>query len=470
MRMDRLRHLRRPLGLWATFFLAATLCRGSDQKEIDRVIHSWGASQGGIGAEPLVAGFSIQESLEITGQVNLAAKIHVLGTRSGHFRFEITSASIGDLVYGFDGNVAWTAREAVGYGLWPAYRSDPLVWECSLFAGYHIVPASTRHYTKDRESVGGVDCVVAGVAVPGSLDETCYFERKTMRLVRVVRPPPLNSPGSTTLTIDFGDYREVDKLWVPFLLRVDDGHSIATHRRLSVVINAPVDEGSFVLSTAQVEEANGINQILERMVGKMGKPDATSRIHSRVTTVDVQSPTTGLRSTRTISQKDPNLFVLETRTPGMGWQKMGFDGTRGWASSEIEGDRPLKPAELSQLEYSTNVNFFGRLGASCPYRHLIGDRIVNGSQTTAVVLAGSQGPPATFYFEKETGRLIRVAVPNGDDSGTTVDYSDFRLVDDVEVPFSIVNESPVMKTVSKVLSVRNNVSLDDAIFRQREDD
>jgi hypothetical protein len=331
------------------------------------------------------------------------------------------------------------------------------------------VPANTRHYTKDRETVGGVDCIAAGVVVPGYLDETCYFERSTMRLVRVVRPPPLNSPGSPKLTVDFGDYREVEKLWVPFLLRVDDGHSISTHTRLSIGINTPIDQGSFVLSTAQVEEANAIGLILDRMVERMGRSDATSRIRSRVTTMDVQSPTNGLRSTQTISQKAPNLVLVETRTPGMGWQKMGFDGIRGWFSSEIEGDRPLNPAEVSQMEYSANVDFFGKLGAECPYRHLVGDRIVNGRQTTAVVLAGARGPAGTFYFEKETGRLIRVALPSGDNSGATVDYSDFRMVDDVEVPFSVVKETPVTKTVSKVLSVRNNVSLDDALFRQPED-
>jgi hypothetical protein len=302
------------------------------------------------------------------------------------------------------------------------------------------------------------------------LDEKCYFERNTKRLRRVVRPPQLTSLGSPTLTIDFGDYREVDKLWVPFLLRVNDGHSIRTHRRSGVVINPSIDEGTFVLSTAQVTEANTVSQILDRMIGKMGKPDAISRIHTRVTTMDVQSPTTGMRSTQTICQKAPNLVVMETRTPGMGWQRMGFDGVRGWSSSEIEGNRPLKPAEVSQLEFATNVDFFGRLGTICPYRHVLGDRIVNGSETTAVVLAGAGGPAATFYFEKDTGRLIRIAFPNADNSGTTIDFSDFQIVDEVEVPFSIVRETPVMKTVSKVLSVRNNVNLDDAMFRQVEDD
>ena len=457
-------------GLWAAVFLPATSCTASDKGAIDQIFRSWATSQGGIGAETLVTGYSMEDSMEIKGAVNVATNVHILGTRSGHFRFEIKTPSVGTLVYGFDGNIAWTARETVGYGLWPGFRSDPMVWECSLFAAYVMVPTNTLHYAMDRESVEGVDCYVAGVAVPGSVDEKCLFERSTMRLRRVVRPPPLTSLGSPTLTIDFGDYREVDKLWVPFLLKVSDGHSVYTHRRSGVVINPSIDRGTFVLSTAQVAEANEVSQILDRMVGKMGKPDAISHIHTRVTTMDVQSPTTGLHSSQTISQKAPNLVVVETHTPGMGLQRTGFDGVRGWSSSEIEGNRPLKPAEVSQLQYATNVDFFGLVGMSCPYRHLVGDRIVNGSETTAVILAGAMGPSATFYFEKETGRLIRIAMPNADNSGTTIDFSDFRVVDDVEVPFSIDHETPVMKTVSKVLSVRNNVNLDDAIFRQVDDE
>jgi hypothetical protein len=151
------------------------------------------ATQGGIGSKVLVKGFEIQGSLKIEGAAKAAAEVHVLATRSGHFRIELTNTAIGTMVYGFDGDIGWTARTSIGYGLWEGVKTDPMVWQNSVFATYILVPVNTSHLAKHSESVAGVDCVVASVAVPGAEDETCYFEKATKRLVRIVRPPALTS-------------------------------------------------------------------------------------------------------------------------------------------------------------------------------------------------------------------------------------------------------------------------------------
>jgi hypothetical protein len=228
-----------------------------------------------------------------------------------------------------------------------------------------------------------------------------------------------------------------------------------------------------VLSTTQVQEADAVDKILSRQSATIGDRQWYTKTHTRVTRMSVQSPTTGMHYSQTVSLKAPNLVLVETQTPGVGLEARGFDGKSGWFSSEIQGNRSLKPAELSQLMYLTNINQLGQLAANCPYRRMLGKRLVNGRNVDAVALASANGPASTFYFDRDNGRLIRIAksaVLPGEGFESTIDFSDFRIVDGVEVPFVITAETPVMKTVSTVVSVENNVTLDDSIFHERRDE
>jgi hypothetical protein len=466
--------MTRPLRLlWLLAICAAAPCHGSDKKMLDKIFETWAQTQGGIGAETQVTSYEMQESLSIKSQVAASMEIHVVRTRRSHFRMEFTPPSGEMVVLGFDGEILWQARPTQGFSLIKPVRDDALISQNSLFIGLEVVPAGVGHYTKDPEQVDGADCAVAAVNWTGASYETCYFDRKTLRLVRVVRPPSLGVAGSRKTSFDFGDYRPVGKLSIPFLFSVSDGISVSTYRRSKVTINQPVDEGSFVLSTTQVQEADAVDKILARQAATIGDRQAFTKIHTRVTRMSVDSPTTGMHYTQIVSLKAPNLVLVETRTPGVGLEARGFDGKKGWFSSEIQGNRPLKPAEVNQLMYLTNINQLGNLAATCPFRRMLGQRMVNGRTVDAVGLAAAIGPPATFYFDRETGRLIRIATSTvlpGEEYESTIDFSDFRVVDGVEVPFLLTSETPVMKTVSTVVSVKNNVSLDDSIFQERRDD
>jgi hypothetical protein len=466
--------LPRTLGLCASLFLLAGKSRGSDQDAIDKVFGTWVSSQGGMGSETFIDSYAIQERIEIKAASENKADAHILRTRSGHFRIELTGPTGSSIVFGYDGDIGWTARPDVGFSLEAIAPTDPMIWQNDLFVALDFVPFATPHHAMAPAVVDGVDCVVAGVEVAGGSQETCYFERKTMRPVRIEKPLAPIAGVPRKLTIDLGDYRAVGKLSVPHIIRVDNGTMVVIHRRSSVIINPVFDEGSFVLSTAQVAEANAVSQILSRQAATVGTPQAFNRIRTRVTSLSVMSPTTGVGSKQVVSQKAPNLVVVESHTPGMGWEARGFDGKEGWFSSEIEGNRPLTPTELGQLFYSTSINQTGQLAALCPYRRLLGERLVDGRKTEAVLLAPAIGPPATYYFDGESGRLVRIAATQAGSSGSafeaTLDFADFRVMDGVEVPFRRTYETPVMKSVSTVESVSNNVQLDDGIFRQRKDD
>lgn len=461
-----------PIALLVCALASSSGVRASEKGDLDEIFGAWFTGQAGLGSATFIENYDIQETVEFVGANQPKLDLHIVRTRAGHFRFEITRPGAGTVVQAFDGRLGWQAHPQWGLGLASNMATDPWVWQNDLLVAAVAFRPHFDYRASGAADVDGRHCIVAAVTDAAKVEGKCFFDRKNHRLLRVERQA---SPGSPQmLSVEFDDFRKVKGLWVPFVTRVYVGAAVAIHRRSKVVLNPPVDETSFVLSTAQLQEALKVGAVLKKHETTTGGAEALSRIHSRVTHLLVEVSTIGTKTSETISQKGNNLILIETDTPGMGREARGFDGTTGWMSSELQGYRPLKPAELAELSYEGAIHLVGRLNEGYPFHRWVGERVVNGRPTIAVALATQQGPAGTFYFDKESGRLLRVGLPSTGDRNTstesTIDFSDFRKVDGLEIPFGLVQINPMVRVVSTVKSVENNVPLDDAIFRPRRDE
>ncbi len=445
----------------------------SDQSTLKRIFSRWYVEQAGLGPFSATADYEIRETVEIIGADQPKKDVHLVWTRHDHFRFE-TALPGGTAVLACDGRVAWQAHPAWGVGLVANPYADPWVWQSDLrvAAKAFRAPITFRAVGRPDPLVNGRPCLVAAVRDAGKLEGKCFFDRKTHRLLRLERQA---APGSSViLAIEFDDFRETGGLTIPFVTRASIGSTVTVHRRSKVTLNPRVDEASFVLSTAELQQALAVDAVLKKHEATTGEAGALARIRSRVSRVVLEIPTTGTRSLATISQKSPNLIVIEIETAGMGREARGFDGTTGWVASELQGYRPLRPLELQQLMYEGSIHLVARLSETYPYRRWLGERVVNGRPVVAIALATQQGPAGVFQFDKENGRLLRITQPasagHKDGAETTIDFSDFRTIDGLELPFQLIQTNALLRAVSTVQSVQNNVPLDDAIFRPRRDE
>lgn len=444
----------------------------SDKGALDEIFSSWMVGQATLGSRTFIQNYDIQESVESAGASQPKKDVHIVWTRAGHFRIEMTRPAGGTVVQCYDGRFGWQAQSQWGLGLAANLSSDAWVWQSNLLVALSAFRPPIDYRAAAPAEVNGRACIVASVTDAGKIEGKCYFDRRNRRLLRIERQA---APGSAqTLALEFDDHRKMDGLWIPFVARVTIGSSVTIHRRSKVVLNPPVDETMFVLPTAQLQEAQAVDAVLAKHEATIGGTEAVMRIHTRVTHLVVNISTTGTKTSEVISQKSPNLIVIENDTPGMGREARGFDGTTGWMSSELQGYRPLKPAELAQLVGEGGIHLVGRLNEAYPFRRLVGERVIDGRPTVAVALASQQGPAGTFYFDQKDGRLLRVGSPVAGDRAnsteSTTDFSDFRKVDGLEIPFELVQTSPLARVTSTVKSIENNVPLDDAIFRPRRDE
>ena len=87
---------------------------------------------------------------------------------------------------------------------------------------------------------------------------------------------------------------------------------------------------------------------------------------------------------------------------------------------------------------------------------------------TNVVLAAREGkPPVKLYFDEQSGLLLRLIRYGDTPLGlypTQIDYSDYRDVEGVKVPYRWTIARPGGQFTIQVESVQQNVPVDDAKF------
>ena len=456
----------------AACFLLCVPARASDRGVLDDLFAHWASSLGGLGGTQFLRAYETDETEEIEGAPGPKTTLHVLRTAGGHFRFEVTRPGMAPSVQAWDGRVGWQtlADGSSGFLINPA--SDIWMIQNDLLFAYKALRPPIRFKALDPARLNGHDCMVASVTDLNNNEGTCYFDRASRLLVRIERR--LSPTDPATVSEDYDDYRDVEGFHVPFLMRMKIGNVVSVLRRSRVVINPPVADNAFVMSTAQYQEALALRDIVRRRDTAMGSAAAFSRIETRVTHLSVEVSTSGTTSEETVYQKHPNAILVEVQTPGMGKEARGYDGATGWFSSELQGYRPLRPAELAQLQSEGSVHMVGTLETALPLRRRVGERLVGDRAAVAIALASLQGPAGTFYFDKENDRLLRIAAPvSGDRENSTeatTDFSDFRRVDGVEIPFVVVQSNPLLRTVSTVRSIENNPPIADAIFKPSPED
>jgi hypothetical protein len=108
-----------------------------------------------------------------------------------------------------------------------------------------------------------------------------------------------------------------------------------------------------------------------------------------------------------------------------------------------------------------------------PLRRVVSEGELNGRKVIAIELASLQAKAGLHTFELESGHLVRVesALVSGAEESipVTIDFSDFRTVDAITMPFKTVMTNPAMQVTTTIQSVKHNVELDPGIFKARKE-
>jgi photosynthetic reaction center cytochrome c subunit len=158
--------------------------------------------------------------------------------------FAILHAPPGDTTEGFDGAQGW---ERVPNGQVREETGDELVrvkqW-ASFYLGQQFKQDYSRLQVDGMEKIAGQDAYrVLAWWVAGGADRL-YFDAQSGLLLRVFHQ--IDSPlGALPLQTDYEDYRDVNGVKIPFLIRVARVDGTTTYQWSQMLANVPVDDRIF---------------------------------------------------------------------------------------------------------------------------------------------------------------------------------------------------------------------------------
>lgn len=207
-----------------------------------------------------------------------------------------------------------------------------------------------------------------------------------------------------------------------------------------------------------------VEQVLEKYVRALGGREALARLTTRVVKGS-RVGADGVLVPEEIYQKAPDKMFVKTTYPSITFTS-GFDGERAW-SRDGKGTDQLNDEFAEALRREAEFYNGVRMRELYPKLNVVGRETIDGRETYVVGAPASDRDVERFYFDAQTGLLVRRYVEFKTALGPTpvrVDYEDYREVDGVKLPFRLRWSNPRYSWGRKVDEIKHNVTIDEAKF------
>lgn len=210
-----------------------------------------------------------------------------------------------------------------------------------------------------------------------------------------------------------------------------------------------------------------VDAVIARYVEAVGGREAWETLKSRVSMGTVEVPSANLSGTVVIHEKAPDKILTILIISGSGFRQ-GFDGTVGWTQDAQNGVREQSGAELAEAK--RQADFYSPLNVHEHYAKLTLLATEKVGEHDTYVLEGTLpegGGSERIYFDRATGLPVRLIGQHHSPDGVAQfqeDFSDFRRVDGVMLPFAISQSDKASTFLVRIGEVRHNVELEDSEF------
>lgn len=218
-------------------------------------------------------------------------------------------------------------------------------------------------------------------------------------------------------------------------------------------------------ATAQSADAPTADQVLEKYIAAIGGKDALAKVNDLTLNMSSEGQMGAIMITR--KQKLPNKFSMVINANGMEVMKQTGDGTKV-AMGGMQGSTTLEGAAAQQMT-TMNVIFpelhYAENGVKTT---LVGTEKVDGKDTYKLSHTTADGSVTwTDNFDVATGLKVQAVTISKSQRGemtTTSVYSDYKDINGIKFPMTIVQQSPRGPMTMSVDNVKVNKGLKDSDF------
>ncbi len=195
----------------------------------------------------------------------------------------------------------------------------------------------------------------------------------------------------------------------------------------------PADSGAQKLPADLPSASQLIDRYIQALGGAAAIEKVTSRVEKGTETYRGQAVSVELYT------QAPEKQALLRHLPA-GESATVFDGSSGWFKLPGRPTRDMHSADLDAAKMDADLQFPLHIRELFPELRVEYPETIDG-HVANLLLGIRQGlPPTKFYFDEESGLLVRLAhyaeSPLGRDP-TQIDYADYREVDGVQIPFRV---------------------------------
>jgi hypothetical protein len=240
---------------------------------------------------------------------------------------------------------------------------------------------------------------------------------------------------------------------------------------------------AFSPAAADAKNVPGVSadELIDKFVAAIGGEAALQKISTRTAKGTVQGA--GLIAERAAGRNPPPLaFEITAKLPSMralvthegNGVTRSSNGEKGWQQGRFSKDprhqpRDMRSYEHENFKFEDPYFFAGQLKKLVTGMRVARTEDIGGKQTYVVVGRTQVLPEVQLFFDKDSGMLLRIVTQAQGLIGrlpTIYDYSDFRAVDGVKVPFHWVS-TDIFEGQSftyQLDQVQQNAPVDEARF------
>ena len=232
-----------------------------------------------------------------------------------------------------------------------------------------------------------------------------------------------------------------------------------------------------VLLWAGAVHAQTVDEAVEKVLAAMGGRAALAKLQTRVASgaITVSNQGMDIGGTVEVSYKAPNKSrtFMKLDLSAYGGAEMVIDQRcDGKTAFELNSQRGEREMTGNQLQTKLNASFptpFLKYKEEGAKVEMVGKEKLGEKDAIVLVYTPKAGSATRYYFDAQTWLIMRSVgkfsvSATGEEIEQTTDPSDYREVDGVKLPFTIVMSNATQSVTMRLGKIEHNKPLDDAMF------
>ncbi|MCC6451280.1 MAG: serine hydrolase, partial [Acidobacteria bacterium] len=234
-----------------------------------------------------------------------------------------------------------------------------------------------------------------------------------------------------------------------------------------------------LIPTTPVEKPTiTVEELHKKVIAALGGEENLRKLKSRIVDADIDFVNQGVTGTARSYTEAPNKSATATSFSALG-KVIGkayeyFDGTKGDETTSFSPTEEWAGLKLDNAHIS--ADFYSVLNWDKNFESIEIKAVVkvDGKDTYAVNFTPKKGTPFTVYFATDTflpikQDAVRVSSTSQQQTPYSEEYSDYRTIDGVVVPYSVTTYSLGMgKIVVTIKDIKQNAPIDPSVFTHHD--